>query len=432
MESEEVETWLAIERGEVQLTWDLWSAPIERSNALTPAGKWAVRAMVDAIAEHLGEDWLARFLPNGTRSSRFGVPLMSWHWWPTNDVAHVYARLLELGSRLRLLQDCSGVADLRRNMRRDLGQFTHSLLQLEVGGLASRGGWRVTFEPGVGDEGSHTDLFLVNDDDTMLVEVKGFLLDQQSSDDLTFSHRVSMALLGIESREQVTFEGEIEPGVDDNKLAAWLEELALVAADVARSGLVIEMTPPSGGRLVIQPGWPTTGARHSITIRHGDEWRRITTAVKMKAEQGRGDHPLWLRFDETSQFWALAVPHDYPRRRLHERLARGLSTELAGFEHVAGIVLSSAPTAGSTVGAEETWENLDGYATSLVRRTHAPFWRESLVVAGPNKAAMRQHAEWSSWYATEGSWLDWALDRLDVPPIVELVTPISPPEVGNG
>ncbi len=432
VEPEEVEAWLAIERGEAQLTWDLWSAPVGRSNALTDVGKRAVRAAVDTLAEYLGEDWLARFLPNGTRSSSSGLPLMSWHWWPTNDVPHVYARLLELGSRLRLLQGVSGIADLRRNMRRDLGQFAHSLLQLEVGGLAMRAGWGVTFEPGVGNVGGRTDLLLVKDDDAMLVEVKGFLLDQQSSEDLTFSRRVSMALLGIESREQVTFDGEIEPGIEDDKLAAWLEELARLAADVARSGLLIETTPPSGGRLVIQPGCPTTGAGHSTTIRHGDEWRRITTALKAKAGQGRGDHPLWLRFDETSQFWALAVPPDYPRRRLHERLARGLSAELAGFEHVAGIVLSSAPTAGSTVGAEDTWENLDGDATSLVCTTQPPFWRESLVVAGPNKAAMRQRAEWSSWYATEGSWLDWALDRLGVPPLAELVTPISPPEVGSG
>ncbi|MCU4187337.1 hypothetical protein K6U06_23445 [Acidiferrimicrobium sp. IK] len=317
-------------------------------------------------------------------------------------------------------------------MRRDLGQFAHSLLQLEVGGLAMRAGWEVTFEPGVGEEGSRTDLLLVRDDDAMLVEVKGFLLDQQSNQDLAFSRRVSMALMAIESREQVTFNGEIEPGIEDDKLDEWIEELALLAADVARSGLVIETAPPSGGRLVIQPGWPTTGAGHSTTIRHGDEWRRITTALKAKAEQGRGEHPLWLRFDETLQFWALAVPPDYPRRRLHERLARGLSAELAAFAHVAGIVLSSAPTAGSTVGAEDTWQNLDGNATSVVCTTQPPFWRESLVVGGPNEAATRQRAEWTSWYATEGSWLDWALDRLGLPPFAKLVQPISTPEAGNG
>ena len=431
MAAGEVEAWLAIERGEAQLSWDWWSAPVAHSNALTPAGKRAVRATVDTIAEYLGEDWLARFLPDGTRSSSPGLPLMSWHWWPGNDVAHVYGRLLELGSRLRLLQGVSGIADLRRNMRRDLGHFAHSLLQLEVGGLAMRAGWRVTFEPCVDSEGGRTDLLLVKDDDAMLVEAKGFLLDQRSREDLTFSRRVSMALLDIETREQVTFLGQIEPGLEDEKLAAWLEELAHLAAAVARSGLWIETTPPSGGRLVIQPGWPTPGAGHSTTIRHGDEWRRITTALKAKAEQGRGDNPLWLRFDETSQFWALAVPLNYPRRRLHERLARGLSAELASFDHVAGIVLSSTPTAGSTVGAANTWENLDGNSTSLVCTTHPPFWRESIVVGGPNEAATRQRAEWSSWYAAEGSWLGWALDRLSVPPLAELVQPISPPVAGS-
>lgn len=431
MDSEEVEEWLAIAQGKARLTWDSWSAPVGRSKALTSAGQGAVRAMVDTSAEYLGEDWLARLLPNGARPSRVGWPRMSWHWWPTNDAGHVHARLLERGSRLRLLQDCSGIADLHRNMRRDLGQFPHSLLQLEVGGLASRDGCRVTFDPGVGDDGSRTDLLPVKDHYAMLVRVKGFPLGQQSSQDLTFSRRVSIALLGIESREQVTFDGEIEPGIEDDKLAAWLEELALLAAEVARSGLVIETTPPSGGRLVIQPGWPTTGAGHSTTIRHGYEWRRITTAPKAKAEQGRDDHPLWLRFDETSQFRALAVPPDYPRPHLHERLAQGLSAELLSYARVAGILLSIAPTAGSTLGVEDTWQSLDGHATSLVCTTHPRFWRAFLVVPGPNEAAKRKHAEWSNWYAIEGTGLNWALNHLDLPTPAELVQSTSGVEVDN-
>lgn len=430
MDPDQAAAWNAIRRGEGQLTWDLWSAAIESSTVLTTAGKLAVRDAVNAVAQHLGEDWFARFLPNATlrsSASRSELPLLSLLWWPNNDVPHVHIRVLQLGCRIRLLAGISGFADVRRNMRQDLGQFAHSLLQLEVGSLAMRSGWAVWFEPPAGDSGSRTDLRLVHGHDAMLVEVKGFLLDQQSTEDLAVSRRISNALVEIEIRFDVTFDGEFEPGMDEEAANAWLKTLESLAATVQRTGLAIATAPPSGGRFVIQPGWPTPGAGHTTTIRHGDEWQRIVRAIEAKAEQARGDDPLWLRFDESPEFWALAVAPDYPRTRLHQRLAAGLSAELARFDHVAGIVLSGSPHVGSTLGVDASWESLPGQGTSVVSATQAGFRRETIIVSRPDAIAARHRAQWSSWYADEGSWLSWALDRLDIAPLAELIRPPTQP-----
>ena len=132
--------WSAVISGEAELTWELWSENIDRSNELTNKGKRAVHSAVDSISEFLGKNWLENF------KSR-GLPFMSPDWWPANDVPFVHCRLLELGSRFRLLSSASGLAELRKNMRRDRDSFPHGLVQLEVAGFALRAGWEIEFEP---------------------------------------------------------------------------------------------------------------------------------------------------------------------------------------------------------------------------------------------------------------------------------------------
>lgn len=420
--ADDIPGWQAIKRGDTPLTWDLWSSQVERSNTLTEAGKHAVRKAVDAIAEYLGDGWLDKFLPRGSSPSpNAGLPLMSLQWWPSNDVPHVFARILELGLRLSLFKGKPGLGDVRKIMQNDLGQFAHSLLQFEVGALALRAGWDVVFEPKVTAHGDRrTDLHLSRNGDSMLVEAKGFLLDKTTTEDLQFSDRIKMEIQAIEMKEGVTFDGSIEPSIDEVALADCLGKLKALAVDAARTGLRLEITTPSGQRLAVLPGWPSAEGTLSITIRHGDEWQRIVTAIKDKSNQGRGGDPLWLRFDETSLFWALFLPPDWPRHYIHEQLARDLAATLMPFDHVAGLVLSRQPAVGSSGGTDNTYHPLDGNATGLTRTTQAPFWRESLIVPGLHPSAQRHLAEWSRWYGDEAGWLPWALDQHRQPPLAEL------------
>lgn len=164
-------------RGEAPMTWDLWSSDIGNSSVLTSSGKAAVQAAVSTTAEFLGPNWLAKFLP--TEGAVRHLPLMSVYWWPSNDVPHVHMRLLDLGARLTLLKDCAGADTVRRDMRKDLGHFAHGLLQMEVGGLALRDGWKVEFEPAT-NGARRTDVRVSRGCEAIMVEVKGFLLEKQA------------------------------------------------------------------------------------------------------------------------------------------------------------------------------------------------------------------------------------------------------------
>jgi len=162
--------WHSVLDGSAPLDWDLWSSPIGASNALTDEGKAAVHQAVRTITTFLGATWLSTFTAPDRRPERHtGVPLLSVYWWPFNDSTHVYRRILEFAARLSILEGASGFAQVRRDMRSDLGHFEHGLLQLEVGGLAMRSGWEVQLEPVPRPPNrAKTDLRLVRGRESML------------------------------------------------------------------------------------------------------------------------------------------------------------------------------------------------------------------------------------------------------------------------
>ncbi|MCU1613173.1 MAG: hypothetical protein JWO98_713 [Frankiales bacterium] len=415
--------WKAVISGEAPLDWELWASPITHSRVLTPEGKATVRGAVETITEFFGADWLSKFAAaDRRRAIAARLPLLSTYWWPINDTVHVYWRILELAARLSLLRTSSGFAQVRKDMRGDLGHFAHGLLQLEVGALALRSGWTVRLEP-VPRPGAKTDLFLSRDADAMFVEAKDFQLDAQAVTNLDAARRVQDNFLNLSIQHSVYFEGDFDIGENPAVLDEWLLDIARQAADTAATQTPRTRDAPSGGQLRIAPGMAPDGIGWSVPVRRGDEWRRIRSAIANKAEQARGDAPLWLRFDETSQFWLLSAR---PEEHLDwlRQLANGIAYCLSGLPHVAGLVLSSAPA--SQVGSlsAET-QLLDSRATHLVTPVRSPFVREFLIVANPAGSAGDQAEAWLQWYRPEGEWLSWALDVQGYPPLEKLFLTVS-------
>jgi hypothetical protein len=416
VDADEVAAWRAIEAGETKLSWDVWSAGVERSAILTDSGKRVVREAVDVIAGFLGPDWLGRFLPvDQTKPAARALPLLSPDWWPTTNNRNVYERVLTLASRLRMLASTPGLASVRRSMSRDLGHFEHSLLQVEVASLALRDGWHVTFEPKPDPAGTRvTDLRLSKHGDSMLVEVKGFVLDDWVKTDLKLADTISVALLHLEVEHEVHFSGQLDSPRDMADVKRWLAELTDVVIAVARDKQPRESLPSFGGRMRVAPGPPPVGTQHTMPIRHRDEWGRISAQIEQKSEQGRGDEPLWLRFEETPQFWALAGMGE-DRLGQIDALAAAIEQQMTSHDHVAGMLLSGPARALSTQVLRETFTLHGGPAAVLSCTTMPPFWRESLVVPGPHARATEQVGIWSNWYLDEGTWLVWALEHLNHP-----------------
>ena len=421
MDAEETAAWVAIDAGEAQLTWEVWSARVATSQVLSNSGRRVVRRAVDTIAEFLSANWLAKSIEaiRSTPTAK-ALPFLSTDWWPATDNRRVYERILRFAAQLTLLAGTPGLVPMRRAMRRDLGQFEHGLLQLEVASLAIRDGWSVTFEPKPDPARSRiTDLRLTKGGSAMLVEVKGFLLDDWVRNDLRRADKIRMTMLRLEAEHGVHFSGDNGSPYDDAQLEAWLADLKRLAAEVAHSGQPQESTPPFGGHITVRKSPPQSGTRHTMPIRHRDEWQRISDQIDKKADQGRGSDPLWLRFEETAQFWALAAPPE-KRQEWVEALAGAAQQHMARHQHVAGLVLSGPARAHSPRTLRESFQLLDGRGYVLSCTTAAQFWRESLLVPGPHATAAEQLASWHDWYLDEASWLDWALSELDAPPLADL------------
>lgn len=60
MNSLEAEEWLDIINGKTILSWELWSAPISRSNCLNEVGKKTLMEMVLILPEMLGDNWIGK------------------------------------------------------------------------------------------------------------------------------------------------------------------------------------------------------------------------------------------------------------------------------------------------------------------------------------------------------------------------------------
>ncbi len=421
------ETWRGVLAGEAPLTWDLWARDIETSTVLTPTGQRVLLDAVAEIAEFLGPDWLEVHRWH-VQANLVEMPFISHRWWPANDTAHVMLRILEFALRLRLLALAKArrLDTVRRNTRGDLGHFAHSYVQLEVAALALRAGWVVHLEPPPAVAGgSKVDLLITRAGDEMAVEVKTFNMDGLMRADLGTTDCIYRRLLWLSVERQVQFDGDL--GVVDTAdqqamLLAWLDSLDAIAATVQTTGSALVIDTPSGGRVRVVPEASAGPWQLRMPVRSKDPLRKLLSEIGIKAEQGRGGSPLWLRFNETRWFFNQVISRD-ERKRVSTRnnLVRILERNLALYPHVAGLVLSSEPISISDHAVNER-VRLPGTATAVVRTTQHPWYRSTMVVGGPALVAARQHrGEWLSWYQGEGDWLDWALTQSGLPSVSGLI-----------
>lgn len=425
MNAQSLSGWHAVEAGQQPLSWQLWASDVDRSTTLTPIGRDVVGNAIDIIAGFLGKDWLHRFLPKKPHTARDdGLPLMDLSWWPANDVDHVHSRLLTFAARLELLRPCPGFAQVRRDMRADLGHFAHGVLQFEAGALALRDGWSVTLEPKVTsrDEG-RADLRIERSGTAMLIETRRFLLDKHATRDLRYTQRLHTALLHLEMTYNVHVAVDLDSCDDPDELQTWIDELTHTAQQVAESGRSQPCPAPFGGTLTIHPGPPPNGTAHSMPIRHGDERLRIEDAITKKATQGASDTELWLRFDETSEFWNLHVPpapHAVPwLADLAERAQRVMRDH----PHVAGLVLSAPP--GLSPPRPTLEAGLITTGATLLDSTAGTTLRRHMLLVPRDRHDAPTLTHWLDWYRTESDWLSWGLEHLGRPPLTELF--VKPP-----
>jgi hypothetical protein len=340
--------------------------------------------------------------------------------WVFNKTADVACRILTFSAQIELLQKVKGWSKFQRDLRNDLGHFDHAMVQLEIAGFALRDDWEVSLEPGTHGERS-TDVSLKRGDEQMYVEVKGFRLDSTTSHYMNAGLRLDEILFQVHLDYGTWTTSHLAGDVTKLNLSDVSDRLRAAAAHSveSQSDVLVDLGPE--GELIVRFEPPEGGVLHSYQIQHADELGRVAAQVHEKAGQGRGVEPLWLRFNESSEFWNLATMHG-KSVQVHEVIAERLVNELKGFPHVAGVVLS-APPLFSTNSAPIENETVQGQAWSFVNLQYQHQYRESLIARGPHSHFDDQLGYWMNWYRNESSWLAWAHQQLGLPDLELIISP---------
>jgi hypothetical protein len=415
MSSYDVDEWLRVAKGECSATWELWSRPIETASCLTERGQATAKWAVEKISAFLGDEWLQKSMSG---------PINSWMWAPWNDVPHTFRRIIELGARIATVAPGKRWRDLKR-LARQHTDWEDVLLQLEVAALAVRDGWEAELEPPL-PSGKKADLRLSRHGASFLVESTLLGFSQRFQEVNRFSDQAMSALQTIASRNGLAVSGELRNVVDDDRLRSWLDEVASTAEHLRGSRLSAVVAVPGGGEIELSASDNHSARERGLSgpAEASNETPRLVRTLERKARQGAGDEPLWIRLDEGGAIWHLTAPSPQPdRRTMHEALAEIIRTVVDSFLHVAGVVMSEIPMAGTGGRRPEQWMLAGGRGVGLRRPLASGFGREAVMVAGTHRDSAEQLGAWIRWYEGESSWLDWALPYHDQPPLREMIVP---------
>jgi hypothetical protein len=412
MSAYDAEEWLEVAAGSRPATWELWARPIDTAACLTEDGRRTMRWAVEKVSRFLGDEWLQKAL---------GGPVSSWMWAPWNDVPHTFRRVIELGARIATVEPGRRWRDLRR-LARLHSDWEDVLLQLEVAALAVRDGWEAELEPLL-PSGKKADLRLARRGVAFLVESTLLGLSERSQKVSRFSDKAMSELQMIAFQNSLTVGGELRSVIPDNQLNEWLGTVAATASRLRGSQLAVVIDVPGGGKIELsgRAGAPGQQPGLSGPPDMGDETPRLVRTLTRKALQGAGGEPLWIRLDEGGAIWHLTIPATWPQRRdMHEALAQVILAVVDQFPHVAGVVMSESPMAGTGGRVSEQWTLAGGRAVGLRQPLPYGFGREAIIVAGADAGSPGQLGAWLRWYQNEASWLDWALVHHEQAPIENL------------
>jgi hypothetical protein len=331
--------------------------------------------------------------------------------------------LLERAARLSILTD-EARADLAATLTYQLSDFLHLDLILEVAGLATRHGWLVEVETPLGT-GRQPDVRLTRRGAAFTIEVTRMGVDREWRAADRWFDMLNMGLLQIESQHGVTASGDASAvdAVAAVDLPGFLDHVREAAVAVHRDGQPRTVSV-EGLVITVQQDAPEKRRLDGPPI-GGDMWPRLARRLTTKAEQTVGGPPAWIRVDEQGGLfavtdWATAPPNEQLARLIHN-----VQATLAGFTHVRGVILSHGTTPGSNettvIGSDVTEHRALRIGPALVDRT-LPRRRLSRTLVVPVESpriVLPDHLEPepTAWYATEPSWLDWALHRCEQPPL---------------
>lgn len=378
---------------EPALSWDGLAemhARITRPEPWTEAVIWAVHV----LRATLGEPWAVKASRAAPRPPLWSALVAA----KSNMVGA--AEVLEWALRLYLLADVDGIADVRRDLSRNVtvGRSLHTQLQLEVAGHARRLGRTVRLEP-AGSSSPGDVAFDTPGRSAIAVETRVLTEKKRTRDERAvisaLTDRLSLAAMA----RGLWLAGDMRRMPTEDETTAierWILATDMGAGRRLRSldGIELYLVPRdvAEGHTLRSP---------AVTDRL---LPRMVGVIGAKAQQMKGSGAGWMRLTALTGLWNTT---QWGRGSLAEKLssmAAALGNEL-GQDVIDGIVLSSA--AGYGYGQPD--ESVTARQGIAARRAIAPLRaRETLVMPFTAVGRKQTHA-WLELVDAESDWLDWAL-----------------------
>jgi len=400
-------------------TWEFLReriADVERSDAWHATCDWAL----DRLIDHLGATWLEDAYEKIGRLPGTFIGVIGGH-------PQACAELIELAVRLELMSNTPGFAAARRGLDPDplSANLLHASLQLEVAALAQHQGFGIRLEPGIGTRGKHADALLTDPHGReMVVEACVVLPDDPTRDYRELTDRIYAAIHRIEAGQNVEIEGDLTRLVTSHEEADLLEVLEKEARLVARDS-VERSVDLHGAVMQIRPD--REGARHRISgpPMTGELLWRVLDRLQKKADQTKGVDGAWLRADAMNGLWRFTTWAYDSLETKTGVLGEYVRQALAGYDHVAGVVVSGGCQMG---GFHDPDQEIALKGGNFAMVTHiAPLrFRETIVFTMPWFQDDLSGADtWREIYAAEPLWLDYSLAQLGLPSVAEIFTAAS-------
>jgi len=423
--------------GRRPMDWSIWDLFIDDSTCLTSDGRHVAHWAVETLQRMLGNDFLPRVkakmatqhVPEGLEPGLH--PAFSLGFWPANDVAWVYANVIQMATQLHLFQQnisTNRFGLVLKDVRENLQPITWvgALLQLEVASLGLQAGWTLEFEPSLGNTRS-ADVCFTRDSDRLLVEATSMRMSDGERKALAFYQRLVWQLMNLEWQGGVHIAGFLGWSRAEEEMKQWCREIEAAARITGQDGTTRQVAGPHEGLLTIsRPTEATAGEPRMITspTEEARILERLVARLQDKQKQAKGSAlPVWVRLDEHAGLWQATRLVGMTLEELLTVLVPFLQQNLASYPALAGVILAPAVLWNGGVPLEEQRLQMELHGGRAVR---CPLpgnrVRETIIVPQTSMSQAGRDAQvFADWYTHEESWLDWALQQVGHPRFDALV-----------
>jgi hypothetical protein len=409
------DAWLAIDRGERQIDWELWFGHPDGADYLTDEGKHTRQRAVADLTTFFGPKWLDQALRpdsgHGPRIRGLGVsaPILA----PTPERrAGFYIESIRWWASLQLLAEnhVQGYGTVRRDVRRDLSlhRLIHTLTQARLAAIGMYLGANVALEPG--KSGGPGDVLLHNGNHEVFLEIVTFGPDPSRELDEAHQHRHWMHLVAM-SHENIHWQGYVPGFLNKADEEKWLRATREAAGECVRTGRPIEIPGPDDQRLVVKPDPQDPGTGTHGPYLDLDFSVKLTDKLDRKGGQTQGAGIAWIWIEDYGGVHPVHPFTSSPLASKVTELGSIIRPALAQRLHVAGAVWSKSQACWPPLPPDETVQQEKGIA--FQRSLPIEHVRRSIVI---NRSLILpdQTRRLAQICDREPSWLDWALGRLGI------------------